>query len=158
MRGFTLIEMVIYIALLGVLMTGALTSAANLIQSSGSSSGKASVQEEGSFVQRKLEWALADATSIPLASGVCGQALTVNKRGYANNPIKFRNNSDVSGKKWIEMSEGGTGPYVRLTSENVSASCLTFTAIAASGSGPAGVGAVATINSLDFSVTKYVRQ
>lgn len=156
MRGFTLIETVIYIALLGFLMTGALTASADLIESAGRSNGHATVEDEGSFVSRKLEWALTGMTAAPTldTTTYCQNKLTLTKTGNQLNPVVFQYNS---GNKSIEMKEGATGPNA-LTTSNVSVSCLSFTSIAAQGSGPAGVSASFTINGVSFSVTKYLRQ
>jgi prepilin-type N-terminal cleavage/methylation domain-containing protein len=160
MKGFTLIEVIVYIALLGALMTGALTSAVNLIQSTGSSNGKATVQEEGSFVVRKLEWALSGMTSVPTVtnSGTCSgggnaQSLTVNKTNAPQNPIVFSYNSASTS---VDVKEGILAKE-HLTTENVSVSCLKFAVLTINGT-PAGIIATTTINGLDFSVTKYVRQ
>ncbi len=156
MKGFTLIETIIYIALLGLIMTGALVSSYDLISSSQSSSGKTTVQEEGTFVERKIGWALSDMSGAPTLGGIgCTQTLSVNKTGYTKNPVEFRRN--VANNS-IEMREGGTGAYVAITTSNVAATCLKFASIAAAGSGPAGVIATTTIKGLDFVNTKYVRQ
>ncbi len=163
MKGFTLIEVVIYIALLGVLMTGALESAVTLIQTSGSSNGKATVQEEGSFVQRKLLWAMSGMTSVPTVGNnnggnACWQTLRVVKTG-ASNPIVFRHSVSTSS---VEVSEDGGTTYYPITTENVSVSCLKFAITPAANGVPAGVSATTTmtttLNNLDFAVTKYVRQ
>ncbi len=155
MKGFTLIETVIYIALLGMLMTGTLMTAYDLFESSQKSSGKATVQEEGSFVQRKMTWALTGMTSAPTVGGFnCSQTLSVSKAGAAT-PVEFQRNST---NNTIEMREGGVGSFLPITTGNVSATCLQFSTIAASGSGPSGVTATLTISTLPFSVTKYVRK
>jgi prepilin-type N-terminal cleavage/methylation domain-containing protein len=159
MRGFTLIEIIIYIALLGALMTGALTSAVTLIQSSASSNGKATVQEEGSFVQRKLQWALSGLTATPTVGNnnggnACWQTLSVTKTGVVN-PLRFRHSVSTSS---VEVSEDNGTTYYPLTTENVSVSCVKFAVTPANGSVPAGVTATVTIGGLDFVVTKYLRQ
>jgi prepilin-type N-terminal cleavage/methylation domain-containing protein len=80
MKGFTLIETIVYMALLGLIMTGALVSTYELISSSQKSSGKATVQEEGTFVERKFEWALSDLASAPAVGGSgCNQTLSITK-------------------------------------------------------------------------------
>ncbi len=155
MRGFTLIETVIYIALLGILLTGALVASADLIESAGKSNAHATVQDEGSFASRKLEWALTGLTAAPAISGSsCAQTLTLTKTGAQNNPIVFQYNSAT---KAIEMKEGLNGPNA-VTTSNVSVSCLSFTNIPATGSGPSGISASFTINGVVFGVTKYLRQ
>jgi len=156
MRGFTLIETVIYIALLSVLLTGALIASADLIESAGKSNAHATTQDEGSFVSRKLEWALSGLTAAPTidASVACQNKLTLTKTGALLNPVVFQYDSAT---KAIQMKEGGTGPNA-ITTSNVSVTCLSFSSIPASGSGPSGIAASFVINGATFSVTKYLRQ
>lgn len=56
--GFTLIEVVIYLALFSIIMSGAIVSIYSIIESSGRNQTKAMVQEEGSFLLGKIDWAL----------------------------------------------------------------------------------------------------
>lgn len=154
LSGVTLIETVIYIALLGLIMTGALTAAYNLVGAASQNSGSTAVAEEGSFVARKISWALADLSSEPVVSGVgCAQKLSVTKEGYGYNPVEFRRNAASSS---VEMREGGAGVWVPLTTRNVSATCLQFGLQSEPGL-PAGVAATTTIDDTEFSVIKYMR-
>lgn len=150
-RGFTLIETIIYIALLGILMSGAILTAFDLVQSGQSSNTKATLQEEGNFVQRKLAWALSDMSVVPATTGSCTQTFTVNKTNYGSNPVTFRLNGSV-----VQMSENG-GAYIALTTANVSASCLKFQAATECGA-LQGITATLTLNGLDFSTTKCIRK
>jgi prepilin-type N-terminal cleavage/methylation domain-containing protein len=154
-RGFTLIETIVYIALLGFLMTSTLTCVWSLLESARKSDGRAVVQGEGSFVERKLAWALADMSAAPAVDGSgCNQTLTVYKTNYPKNPVVFQRSGTNNA---IEIREGGAAP-VALTTANVSAACLTFVLIPASGKSPAGVTATATIDDLAFTITRYVRK
>ncbi len=63
-RGFTLMETIIYIALFGLLMTGAVIAAYNLLDSGARNEKAVSIQEEGTFLNRKINWALLGATAI----------------------------------------------------------------------------------------------
>ncbi len=156
MKGFTLIETIVYMALLGLIMTGALLTSYELIMSTSRSAGKTTVQEEGTFVERKISWALADMSAAPLIGGSgCAQTLSVAKTGYAKNPIEFQR--DAANNK-IQMREGGTGLYSDITTINVSAGCLKFASITAVGSAPPGIIATTTIAGLDFVNTAYVRK
>lgn len=154
-RGFTLIETIVYIALLNMLMTGVLLCVYGLIGSIESSHGKTMVQDEGVFVRQKIGWALADMSAQPTTGGSgCAQTVSITKTSYANNPVEFRRNTASNA---VEMREGGTGAYVALTTPNVLATCLSFTAIAAAGAVPPGIIATVTISGFDFVHTKYVR-
>lgn len=157
-KGFTLIEAVIYIALLGLIMTGAVATAYQLLSGAGSLATKNTAQEEGNFVQRKLQWALSDMSNMPVVSGSgCSWNVSITKSGFASNPVELQRNTSVT-PNIIEMREGGTGSYTAITTGNVSASCLKFASILPTGTGPAGITATTTINGLDFVVTKYIRK
>lgn len=62
--GFTLLETLIYIALFGVLMTGTLVTVYELLLSSEHNKIALAIQEEGTFLQRKINWALSGATAV----------------------------------------------------------------------------------------------
>lgn len=64
--GFTLLETLIYIALFGVLMTGALVTVYELLRSAEENRFAIAIQEEGIFIQRKLNWALSGATVVTM--------------------------------------------------------------------------------------------
>ncbi len=163
MRGFTLIETVLYIALLGILMTSALLGSYSLIESTSRTSTGTATQEEGSFVRRKLEWAMAGMTTSPsIVNSGCNSTLSITKTGYPN-PIKFKLDS---ASKAIQMCEDNSCTYLPITTNNVSATCLQVTQIPASGLGPSGVTVVVTLKqqettpnpkSFDFTVTRYLR-
>ena len=151
-RGFTLLEVVLYLGLLSMLMVGAVVTSYDLVESSQNSGGNATLEVEGSFVSRKLTWALAGLTTAPTIGGSgCSQTLSVTKTG-GNNPIQFQRNSASSS---VEMREGGSGAYSALTTSNVSVSCLQFAALAGT---PSGITATITINGSVFTVTKYLRK
>lgn len=154
--GFTLIETLIYIGLLGLIMAATLASSYELLRSSSTTSGKTTTQEEGVFIERKLEWALADMSEAPTQSGTgCNQGLSINKEGYNNNPIEFRRNAINS---VVEMREGGAGSFIQISTSNVSVGCFTVSSIAPVGSSPPGIVVALTIGGLPFGITKYVRQ
>ncbi len=67
-HGFTLLETLIYIALFGVLMTGALITVYELLQSFENNRTDIAIQEEGMFIQRKIHWALQGATAVTLST------------------------------------------------------------------------------------------
>jgi prepilin-type N-terminal cleavage/methylation domain-containing protein len=154
MRGFTLIEMIIYLALLGILMTGAILISISLTSGSQQSSNQALTQEEGNFVQRKMSWALTDMSAVPSISGSgCTQGISINKTSYGQNPVVFqRNTTDES----VEIKVGG-GVATSLTSANVSASCIMFQSNPSECGAVGGISATVTLNNLDFGITKCLR-
>jgi len=64
MRGFTLIETLLYIALAGFLMTGTMLTVFGLLESASKNSSAAVVQNEGAFVIRKIEWEFMKDTAV----------------------------------------------------------------------------------------------
>jgi prepilin-type N-terminal cleavage/methylation domain-containing protein len=55
-QGFTLIEVIIYLALFSILMAGSLSAAFALCESSGHERTRAFLLEEGNFIIAKTEW------------------------------------------------------------------------------------------------------
>ncbi len=150
-RGFTLIETIIYIALLGLIMTWAVATSYQLLHGSANMSVKTVVQDEGSFVLRKVQWALSSAQSV---SG-SGSTLTVTRND--GNTVQFR----LTGTA-IEVSE--TSPIISftpITTGNVRVESLSFVVTAGS---PKGVTVTATLKTtngtdtpLPFTLTRYLR-
>src|SRR5581483_3447430 len=62
--GFTLIEVVVYLALFAILFGGAVLAAYNIVESSGRNQSKADIQQEGEFIIGKINWALSGAASV----------------------------------------------------------------------------------------------
>ena len=146
-RGFTLIEAVMYIGLFGLLMVGAVAASYELLQGSTHTSASASVQDEGNFVLRKIQWALSSATSFSIPNA---HELVVTRPGGSTVDIKLEGNEVMISEGWAY--------FLPLTTKNVSVSDLVFKNIPAAGNAPAGVMATTTIDGLDFALTKYLRQ
>jgi len=156
-KGFTLIEVIIYIALFSILIGTAFVTAFQLIDSANKLNTKTILQEEGNFVMRKLNWAMTglDSSFTPsiVTYSACNQKITLHKLGYPLNPIEIRLNTASS---TIEFIENGGSP-TPITTENVSVTCLQFVTIPATGTGPSGLKATTTISGIDFTITKYQR-
>lgn len=155
-KGFTLIEVIIYIALFSLLMGSAFITAYQLIDGTGKLNTKTTVQEEGNFVMRKLNWVMTslDLTIAPIVSGSgCNQTLRIEKINFGGNPIIVsRNTTDNT----LQIQEGGS--VNPITTSNVKVTCLKFSIITPVGSGPYGVSATTTISGRDFPITKYYRK
>lgn len=76
-RGFTLMETIMYIALFSILMTGAVVAAYNLVEGASRNNAAIEVEEEGTFLDRKINWALTGATAVSASSD--GTALTITR-------------------------------------------------------------------------------
>lgn len=156
-KGFTLLEMMIYVALFSLIMIGSLITAWELIRTSQMTSERVTIEEEGNFVMRKMSWALTGVSSIsiPSALATTTNTLVVNKYGFSTNPITIRYNSASSS---IEIQEGTGNPFYPLTTADVSVSGLEFVYREATGLGPTGVVASTTISGIAFTLTKYIRK
>ncbi len=122
-KGFTLIEMVIYIALFSIMMGGLIVTVYQLYQSAGAMNSKVTEQEEINFVIKKIDWVLTGAYSSSIVISNLHQKLSVYKTGFSSNPIIIRFNS-VS--KDIEIQTGGAGTFYPLTTKNVKVKSLEF--------------------------------
>ncbi len=77
-QGMTLIETLLYLALLGLLMSGAVVAAYNVLGWSAQAQTRAMLQEEDSFILGKIEWSIFNASAVgtPPAHGA-GTILSV---------------------------------------------------------------------------------
>lgn len=131
MRAFTLIEIIIYVALLSLTIGFILVGVYQIIDSRTSVLARTSVEEEANFLIKKIKWALAnvDAINQPTA-GATSTTLSVNKFNFPTNPIAIsRSGSDMN----ISYSDN---PATILNSEDIAIKDLIFENIAA-GSNPA---------------------
>ncbi|HVZ76335.1 MAG TPA: prepilin-type N-terminal cleavage/methylation domain-containing protein [Candidatus Paceibacterota bacterium] len=138
-RGFTLIEVLIYITLFGMLVGGAVASAYSLMESGVHTDQMLGVDEEGTFINRKLNWALTGATDVSttgsslavvrpdlggtltfaLADGAMTLArpeappLPLTASAYAVSNVQFSVGSDAGSQKSVSVSYSVDGtPFV----------------------------------------------
>lgn len=79
-RGFTLMEVMVYLALFAVFFAGAVAASYNVIESTGKDRYKTMVQEEGDFLTSKIEWVMSGVQDINApAAGDSGAMLSINK-------------------------------------------------------------------------------
>ena len=156
MRGFTIVEMLVYIALLGILMTGALLGAWQLLQGSAQISGRTVTQDEESFVLHKIDWALTGAKTITSPSSGTPYSSTLSLTKYDATTVDIC----LSGQK-VWMRENKTGgvcadsSFASTTTTNVKVTGLSFHYISGP---PVGIEAAVTVNNtFTASTTKYVR-
>lgn len=166
--GFTLMELMVYIALFSLFFVGSVSAAFNIFESSGRNQTKAMIQEEGDFLIAKINWALSsdEAVNMPL-TGSIGSILSVNKlMGVTVVPIEIK--PDPLGANNITIARNANPPQT-LNNSNVEISTLIFDHKSASGGGnvPESVKASFTLSaktpggmtmSQDFSSTNYLRK
>lgn len=155
-RGFTLLEVVIYLALFGIIIGGAVATTYQIVANHENLQSRVFLQEEGNFLLGKLNWAFDDAKAITLPA-VSGPKLTIKK----NDDSTFDYIYDGATKT---LSSDSTGPVLPLNSGYVTISALTFTHLTAPEEGlKADFTLQVTDNNgiqhqQDFSFTKYLRQ
>ena len=67
--GFTLIETLIYIGLFALIISGVLASVFMILGNNARLQAKAMIQEEGSFLIGKVDWALSGIESASVSNG-----------------------------------------------------------------------------------------
>lgn len=162
MRGFTLIETMVYLALYAILIGGAITAAFGMFESAERNQMKAMVELEGIYLIGKIDWALTGATTVDVSPT---GTLYVNRSGISasDNPLIF----DVAGGM-LRLTRGA-GIVQSLNNTNVSVGSLTFVHATSSGDGtnPESIKASFSLNartpngllySQNFETVKYLRK
>ena len=150
-RAFTLMEMMIYVALFGVLMSGAVIGAYNLMEGGGRNVSAEGKQEEGTFINRKISWALSGATSAAVSGG--GSALTVVRPDLgAQSPLV------ISGADPLLTIARGGGAALPLNSERFPVHNVLFTYQASVNGKPPMVSVTFLVQDKPFSFKYYLRQ
>lgn len=169
MRGFTLIETIVYLALFSILMGGAVVAAFNIFEGAGRQATRTMLEEEGNFLIAKINWAVSGAQSVN-EPGSYGSKLSVNKvtsLNSAGQPVVTAVTISLPEPGDVLIENGTSGPYA-LNNANVSVARLGFYHVLASGNGidPERVEASTTLTayapsgalmSEDFSTVVYVR-
>ncbi|MFH0890960.1 MAG: type II secretion system protein [Candidatus Liptonbacteria bacterium] len=120
-KGFTLLEMVIYIAIFSITIMLVIVVFYRMMDSQDRNRGRLEVETEANFLMQKIRWAVNDTQSISLpAAGATSTQLTVTKTGYAQNPISFRLASST-----LQISQGG-GEYLTLSSQKTRVNSAVF--------------------------------
>ena len=145
--GFTLIETLIYIALLAFIIGSGVAASFYVIDSSQREGTNINAIAEAAFLMRKIDWALNGADSINVSDPT---TLKVTKGGlsiWIHAPSDRALISKDGGSSWIEL----TGEWVKITS-------LSFQDIPAVPPKPAGVTTKFEANGKLFEMTKYLRK
>ncbi|HWA32366.1 MAG TPA: type II secretion system protein [Candidatus Paceibacterota bacterium] len=166
--GFTLIETIIYIALFAIIISGAIVSIYGIIGASSRNQIKAMVEEEGSFLVGKIDWALSGAANAEVVNTPSDSTLETTQ--YDGKEIWIRVSA---GDMSIDPDyDGTTYNGENLNNSNVTitcpaSSCFTYTAGSSDGINPARIVADFTLStrtaeglsySQEFSTIKYLRK
>jgi Tfp pilus assembly protein PilE len=118
--GFTLIETLIYAAIVSILLSFAIITAYQIISSDDRVIYRNELTENQKFVLQKIYWALQNISSIDTpALGASGDTLSINKLNYPFNPIIITTDNNV-----IELTSGAT--TTPLTNSYISTSTISF--------------------------------
>lgn len=125
LKAFSLIETIIYAALISIIVGMVLLVIFQIVESQDRARAKTEVEEETNFLISKIKWALSgvDAVNAP-ASGASGLTLSVNKFNFSQNPVII---DTASGS--LRMTVGAGTPVI-LNSDSVSIANISFQHIA----------------------------
>lgn len=118
--GFSLIETVIYMALVALVIGALLVSTYSMVDGSVRLQNKAVVSQEGLFLVRKLDWALSGATAVSVPNPI---TLRVTRADLpaGESPLEFTLTDTT-----LTLARG-TGAPEALQSASVAVEDLTFT-------------------------------
>jgi len=158
--GFTLIETVIYIAILSIVIGGGIVSAFYIIDSGQKNKIGVNIQAEGNFLLRKIEWAMTGAASISVVSPSRLSIIKDTTTGFPplQNPLVF----SLVGSN-LQLTRGA-GMATNLNSSNVAVSLVNGVVFTATAGTSAGVtisfilSSGNPVKSQTFTVTKYLRK
>ena len=148
-RGFTILETIMYIALFSLLMTGILVTVYELLAGGAQNRESVAIQEEGTFINRKIGWALSGATAISVPDS---KTLVLTRPDLGGqSPLTI---TESAGQMFI--SRGSVAP-TPLTTAEFTVENGHISLIPASGGGPAGVSVHYTIEGVPFAYKSYLR-
>ncbi len=150
-RGFTLLETIIYIGLFGILMSGFVAAAYQLLQNGDRNQLAVSVQEEGTFINRKINWALSNATEVTV-DGATGALSIVRPDLLNQSPIM------IAGSGTNLTMARGSAPAAALNAEEMTVSDVQFSVDAPQNGRPAAVTARFQLRGTPFVFRRYLRQ
>ena len=87
--GFTLIEVIIYSALIAIVIGGSLGVIYQIFQGADSLNKQIIVEQDANFILSKVRWVLTDIDSVvsPATINSSSTVLTVNKKNFPSNPV-----------------------------------------------------------------------
>jgi prepilin-type N-terminal cleavage/methylation domain-containing protein len=145
-RGFTLIETLVYLALFSILMSGAIVGSYQLLQGGAHDRALAFTQSEGTFINRKINWALSGASD----ASVTGSQLDITRTDLGEVL-----HIDASGPNMTLRRN--TGAAVILNSDEFKPQNVVFLVTPGSNGTPTLVTVTFTIHDRPFILKKYLR-
>ncbi len=151
--GFTLIETIIYMALISIIIAGALITVYQVLESSNALYNKIITEQEANFLLRKFAWVTSGVSTINLPpAGATSSVLSVNKTNFSENPLILDLNANN-----VRLKRGSKEPAI-LNTQNVKIKNLIFQHLASVGDAPEAIKINLTIDTQSFSTTIYLRK
>lgn len=153
-RGFTLLETIIYIALFGLIMSGAVASAYQLLEGGRRNQAAISIQEEGTFLTRKINWALVGASEIrvPATSTIIITRPSLALRTPSESPLTITASGTI-----MTLARGGALP-MPLNGDAFAVTNLEFSIEPSIGGRPTSTIAHFFVNNKPFTLKTYLRR
>ena len=117
-RGFTLIELIIYIAIVAIILTSLIPFAWNVIEGGAKSATEQEVFANARYVSERIKYEIRNASGI---NSVSATSISLSETSGAVNPTVI----DLSSSN-IRITQGAGSP-INLNSSNTTISGLTFT-------------------------------
>lgn len=146
-KGFTLMETLIYIALFGIIMAGAVVGTYNLLEGGNRNINSAKIEEEGTFINRKINWAISGATGAVVSGG--GTKITITKSGLSIVIAQTGTNMTIA---------RNAGAPIELNNDRFKISNTSFSYQPASNGRPASISASFDVENKTFTYRNYLRQ
>ncbi|MDP3052025.1 MAG: hypothetical protein Q8N42_00795 [bacterium] len=151
--GFTLIETIVYTALVSIIMVGALVAVYQVLESNDALYNKIITEQEANFLLRKFAWAASGISAINLPTvGATSSVFSVNKINFSENPLVFDLNATD-----VRLKRGTKEPAI-LNTQNVKIKNLVFQHLAAAGNAPEAIKINLTVGTQSFSTIIYLRK
>jgi len=162
-KGFTLLEILIYLGLFAMLLGGAVIASYSIFESSGRNQTKSILEEEGDFILAKIRWALSGAQTVnsPVTNATSTFLSVVKWDTSIGNPVIV---NPVGTNATLSR---GANPAQTLNNSNVSVSNMIFTHTYKGAAEPESVDSHFTLTaqtpggatvSGDFDSTNYLRK
>ncbi len=158
-KGFTLIETLVYIALFGIILTGVIVTSYPLITGADKLSLRTTTDGESAFVSRKVAWALSSLVEICTPSaGFSGNTLIVRTAGPdCTTGPKISLRQGVLTQNSIEVSKDGGITWLPLTASRVTFSNFSVRHTSPAGGVPRSLSVEFDANGVHFGPnTRYI--
>ena len=120
-RGFTLIEVLLYTALLGIILGTFVLTTATILEARAKSQTALMLNEGARYAMERIALRAANASAVTEPAAGVGSALTLTMPTPSQNPTAFTLSGGI-----VMIAEGG-GPAVPLTGSHLEVTALSFT-------------------------------